>query len=447
MRFCLELILAAAFLGNLAAAKPAAARRRAAPRRVGGEGGHAQRKAGADFGGAEAGALVPTPDVRGLVAEAAKNFDVNPLLVDSVIQVESNYNPFAVSPKGAQGLMQLMPATAQRFGVTDSFDPKQNIEAGVRYLKFLQDTFQDDRLAIAAYNAGEKAVAKYKDVPPYPETVSYVAKVGKKYGQAKRAAVKSNETDTKARSKECRGAKAIVKTRRGTFLRMWIQRASYTSQLDRKSMLHLPRNMHGRIARVPPRAGGVREACCAVALGRARHGGRGGPCGAASRHRGSLLVARRRNAHRHRDGRRFSGEVGSFGQSRPLVLRSDRHQAHAGPQIHDVIPVSDHFVRQIRVAEPQHNITRVVLDLETSVEPTTSRLDNPTRLIIELRASGSAPETTKAPVKAPPTLIEPAPAPKPAERRPFTPPATAAGCHPGGAGRNRLRLSRLPSCT
>ncbi len=133
-------------------------------------------------------------DVRGLVAEAAKNFDVNPLLVDSVIQVESNYNPFAVSPKGARGLMQLMPSTAQRFGVTDSFDPKQNIEAGVRYLKFLQDTFQDDRLAIAAYNAGEKAVARYKDVPPYPETVSYVAKVGKKYGQAKRAAVSSNET-------------------------------------------------------------------------------------------------------------------------------------------------------------------------------------------------------------------------------------------------------------
>ena len=128
------------------------------------------------------------PEVQGLIAEAAKNFDVNPLLVDSVIQVESNYNPFAVSAKGAQGLMQLMPGTAQRFGVTDSFDPKQNIEGGVRYLKFLQDTFGDDRLAIAAYNAGENAVARYKDVPPYPETVSYVAKVGKKYGQAKRTA-------------------------------------------------------------------------------------------------------------------------------------------------------------------------------------------------------------------------------------------------------------------
>ena len=138
--------------------------------------------------------------VRNLVAEAAKNFDVSPLLVDSVIQVESNYNPFAVSSKGAQGLMQLMPATAERFGVTDSFDAKQNIEAGVRYLKLLQDTFQDDRLAIAAYNAGEKAVAKYKDVPPYPETVSYVAKVGRKYGQAKRAAASVAEIKQEAKN-------------------------------------------------------------------------------------------------------------------------------------------------------------------------------------------------------------------------------------------------------
>ncbi|MGP0070690.1 MAG: lytic transglycosylase domain-containing protein [Bryobacteraceae bacterium] len=206
MRFCLEIILSTAvlgptFLGMLGAASlppsdGATALPNAAP------GAHAVWVVKVDT---RTGRLVRTlmapakpagmdADVRGLVAEAAKNFDVNPLLVDSVIQVESNYNPFAVSPKGARGLMQLMPSTAQRFGVTDSFDPKQNIEAGVRYLKFLQDTFQDDRLAIAAYNAGEKAVARYKDVPPYPETVSYVAKVGKKYGQAKRAAVSSNET-------------------------------------------------------------------------------------------------------------------------------------------------------------------------------------------------------------------------------------------------------------
>ena len=87
--------------------------------------------------------------------------------------------------------MQLMPATARRFGVSNTFDPRQNIEGGVRYLKFLQNTFQDDRLAVAAYNAGEKAVTKYGGVPPYAETVSYVAKVGKKYSQAQRAAAKS----------------------------------------------------------------------------------------------------------------------------------------------------------------------------------------------------------------------------------------------------------------
>lgn len=93
------------------------------------------------------------------------------------------------------------------------------------------------------------------------------------------------------------------------------------------------------------------------------------------------------------------------------------------------IRVGDRFVRQIRVAEPQHNVTRVVLDLETAVEPSVSRLDNPTRLMIELRAPGAAPEpqphkteTTKAPVTVPPALVEPAPTPKPVQRRPFTPP-------------------------
>jgi soluble lytic murein transglycosylase-like protein len=203
MRFCLELILGAAVLGTLSVNKAPAASWPA------GEALSVRAvwvvKVDTRTGKLVRTLVAPKPavgtdaDMRGLIAEAAKNFDVNPLLVDSVIQVESNYNPFAVSPKGAQGLMQLMPGTAQRFGVTDSFDPRQNIEAGVRYLKLLQDTFQDDRLAIAAYNAGEKAVAKYKDVPPYPETLSYVAKVGKKYGQAKRAAPEGNETSKQAK--------------------------------------------------------------------------------------------------------------------------------------------------------------------------------------------------------------------------------------------------------
>src|ERR1700680_1127143 len=139
-------------------------------------------------------------EVHAWIEEASQNFEVSPLLVDSVIRVESNYNPFAVSPRGAQGLMQLMPATARRFGVRNTFDARQNIEGGVRYLKFLHDTFQDDRLAIAAYKAGEKAVTKYGTVPPYTETVSYVAKVGKKYGQAQRVAAK-NKSETKSPEK------------------------------------------------------------------------------------------------------------------------------------------------------------------------------------------------------------------------------------------------------
>jgi soluble lytic murein transglycosylase-like protein len=200
MRFCLEIILGTALsLTAFAAGVPSSGTATATDRavwvvKVDSHTGKLVRRlvappkpAGAD------------ERVRTLVAETARNYSVNPLLVDSVIQVESNYNPFAVSPKGAEGLMQLMPATAQRFGVTNSFDPKQNIEAGVRYLKFLQDTFQDDRLAIAAYNAGEKAVAKYKDVPPYPETVSYVSKVGKKYGQAEHAARTRQNADESGR--------------------------------------------------------------------------------------------------------------------------------------------------------------------------------------------------------------------------------------------------------
>jgi len=121
------------------------------------------------------------------VEQAARTNHVDPLLVHSIIQVESNYNPYAVSPKGAQGLMQLMPGTAWEMGVGNSFDPQQNIEAGVRYLKYLQDLYKDDRMALAAYNAGPAAVQKYKSVPPYPETQNYVDRVGRQYGDAKAA--------------------------------------------------------------------------------------------------------------------------------------------------------------------------------------------------------------------------------------------------------------------
>ena len=121
-----------------------------------------------------------------IVDRAAKAHDVDPLLVDSVIKVESDYNPYAVSLKGAEGLMQLTPSTARRLGVSNSFDPQQNIEAGVKYLKYLQSVYKDDRLALAAYNAGPAAVEKYGWIPPYAETENYVYQVGKRYGEARK---------------------------------------------------------------------------------------------------------------------------------------------------------------------------------------------------------------------------------------------------------------------
>ncbi len=137
---------------------------------------------------ATASAAKNQTDLDALVDKAAKAHDVDPLLVHSMIKVESNYNAHAVSNKGAEGLMQLMPPTARMLGVSNSFDPQQNIEAGVKYLKYLKDMYKDDRLALAAYNAGPGAVDKYKWIPPYAETENYVYQVGKRYGEARRAA-------------------------------------------------------------------------------------------------------------------------------------------------------------------------------------------------------------------------------------------------------------------
>jgi hypothetical protein len=134
----------------------------------------------------------PPAHIQQLVEKSARAHSVDPLLVQSVIQVESNYNHFAVSPKGAEGLMQLMPGTARMLGVSNSFDPAENIEAGVKYLHYLQSVYQDDRLALAAYNAGPKAVDKYKGTPPFPETQDYVNQVGQRYQTAKREEAAKN---------------------------------------------------------------------------------------------------------------------------------------------------------------------------------------------------------------------------------------------------------------
>jgi soluble lytic murein transglycosylase-like protein len=128
------------------------------------------------------------PAFRTLVDRIAERHSVDRDLVHSVIRIESNYNPLAISNKGALGLMQLDPSTARRFGVSDSFSPAQNVDAGVRYLKYLLKMYKgDSRLALAAYNAGEGTVERYRGVPPYPETQRYVYHVGKKLDETKEA--------------------------------------------------------------------------------------------------------------------------------------------------------------------------------------------------------------------------------------------------------------------
>ena len=114
-----------------------------------------------------------------LITKAADKFKLDSALIKAVIKAESNFNHRAVSPVGAQGLMQLMPKTASDLKVEDSFHPEKNIEGGARYLRYLLNTYKGDlTLALAAYNAGETAVAKYNyNVPPYRETQNYVKRV------------------------------------------------------------------------------------------------------------------------------------------------------------------------------------------------------------------------------------------------------------------------------
>jgi soluble lytic murein transglycosylase-like protein len=118
------------------------------------------------------------------IHELAPKFDLDPALVLEVVRAESNFNPRARSHKGALGLMQLIPATARRFGVKDPYDPVQNLLGGMAYLRWLQEHFDGDlRLTLAGYNAGEAAVARHGGVPPYDETRAYVGKILARYAR------------------------------------------------------------------------------------------------------------------------------------------------------------------------------------------------------------------------------------------------------------------------
>ena len=121
-----------------------------------------------------------------IILQAASRHEIDPALVKAIIMAESGYNPNAISQRGAKGLMQLMPSTAEALGVEDVFNPEQNISGGVRYFKKLVNRFDGDiKLALAAYNAGSNKVRHYQGIPPYKSTHHYIEKVFKYYKQYK----------------------------------------------------------------------------------------------------------------------------------------------------------------------------------------------------------------------------------------------------------------------
>src|SRR5437867_2302423 len=132
-------------------------------------------------------------EIDNLIDHISGQHGVDPELVKAVARVESNYNPRAVSYKGALGLMQLLPETAKRFGVSNVWDPQQNIEGGVKFLKFLSEMFPNNLpYVLAAYNAGENAVVKHRGIPPYRETQAYVRKITSLYKKGSILAARSD---------------------------------------------------------------------------------------------------------------------------------------------------------------------------------------------------------------------------------------------------------------
>jgi len=130
----------------------------------------------------DSSAVFPTDSLNNMIFTVALRQGVNPALVEAIVAVESSFNPRAISSKGAMGLMQLMPQTASRYGVSDPFDPQENLTGGTRYLRHLLRLFDGDfTKVLAAYNAGENAVLRYRGLPPYRETRDYVRKVLARY--------------------------------------------------------------------------------------------------------------------------------------------------------------------------------------------------------------------------------------------------------------------------
>lgn len=153
-------------------------------------------------------AVKPAPtaqpvDIDEVVREASSRYQLDPDFVSSVIKAESNFKPHAISPKGAQGLMQLMPSTAAQLGVKDPFDARANVEAGTAHLSSLLDQYHNDPIkALAAYNAGAHRVQQYHGVPPYRETRAYVSKIVRDFNAKKLAQKKAAQAAAKNAKKK-----------------------------------------------------------------------------------------------------------------------------------------------------------------------------------------------------------------------------------------------------
>lgn len=155
----------------------------------------------------------PQTNLTEVVNQASGRYRLDPDLVNSVIKAESGFNPRAVSPKGAQGLMQLMPGTASQLGVPNAFDPQANVEGGAKYLRELLERYNFDlRKALAAYNAGPQRVEQFGGIPPYYETRAYVARIVKDFNKKKLAQQKAatQKAPTRATASTTKVAKARV---------------------------------------------------------------------------------------------------------------------------------------------------------------------------------------------------------------------------------------------
>ena len=156
-----------------------------------------------------------TVDLDEVVRQASMRRQLDPDFVSSVIKAESNFHPRAVSPKGAQGLMQLMPGTAALLGVRDPFDPRANVEAGTTYLSSLLDLYHDDPIkALAAYNAGPQRVEQYHGVPPYRETHAYISRIVRDFNAKKRAQVKTAQVQAPVQTTQAQAPVATKKNPR-----------------------------------------------------------------------------------------------------------------------------------------------------------------------------------------------------------------------------------------